>query len=339
MEYAVNHIQRQARGAILLKISIIIPVYKTEPYLRQCVDSVLSQTYEDIEVILVDDGSPDGCPKLCDQYAKADDRVKVIHQENGGLSATRNAGVQCASGDYVAFLDSDDFWNGTTALERLADRLQITGPDILNYSYTKCDESGAEIAKQFSGIQSMPPEFTDIHEQLAYLAEHSLYIASACNKLIKKNLVLTAPFENGKTSEDIEWCAKLMNNASSFDFVYENFYFYRQRSGSITHSYSEQNCMDLQDNILKCIAITNDASEERKEFLSIYTAYQFATFFAVQALATNCPKECIEKLKPHWKVLRHYGSEKKVKYLYWGCRIIGFINMCRLTKLTHKLWA
>ena len=324
---------------MLLKISIIIPVYKVEPYLHQCVDSVLAQTYKNIEVILVDDGSPDECPHICDQYANADARVKVIHQKNGGLSAARNAGVQCASGDYVAFLDSDDFWNDGTALERLVDRLQITKPDMLNYSYVKCDESGAETAKQFNSIKDMPLEFTDIHEQLAYLADHSLYIASACNKLIKKDLALTTPFERGKTAEDMEWCAKLMKNASSFDFVCENFYCYRQRSGSITHSFSERNCMDLKDNILKCIAITDEASQSRKEFLAIYTAYQFGTFFAVQALATNCPKECIEKLQPHWRVLRHYGSSKKVKCLYWGCRMIGFTNMCKLTKLTRGIWS
>ena len=93
----------------MLKISVIIPVYKVEPYLRQCVDSVLSQTYESIEVILIDDGSPDNCPHICDQYANADARVKVIHQTNGGLSAARNTGVQCASGEYVVFLDSVEF--------------------------------------------------------------------------------------------------------------------------------------------------------------------------------------------------------------------------------------
>ena len=161
----------------ILKISVIIPVYKVETYLHQCVDSVLSQTYENIEVILVDDGSPDSCPEICDQYANADARVKVIHQKNGGLSAARNAGVQCASGNYLAFLDSDDFWNDRTALERLVCRLQITNADVLNYSYVKYDESGVEITKQFDNEAAMPTGLKNIQEQLAYLSEHSLYIA------------------------------------------------------------------------------------------------------------------------------------------------------------------
>lgn len=90
-------------------ISVIIPIYKVEPYLRRCVDSVIKQTYKDLEIILVDDGSPDGCPKICDEYAKTDPRIKVIHKENGGLSSARNAGLDIISGEYVSFVDSDDY--------------------------------------------------------------------------------------------------------------------------------------------------------------------------------------------------------------------------------------
>ena len=90
------------------KISVIVPVYKVEPYLRRCVDSILAQTHKNLEVILVDDGSPDGCPAICDEYAAQDSRVKVIHKENGGVSSARNAGLDAATGDYIGFVDSDD---------------------------------------------------------------------------------------------------------------------------------------------------------------------------------------------------------------------------------------
>ena len=105
-----------------MKISVIVPVYKVEPYLRKCVDSVLGQTFKDFELILVDDGSPDNCGKICDEYAAADDRVKVIHQANGGLSAARNAGIDWvmaySKSEYITFIDSDD-WVADTYLERL----------------------------------------------------------------------------------------------------------------------------------------------------------------------------------------------------------------------------
>ena len=96
------------------KISIIIPVYKVEKYLDKCVESVVNQTYKNLEIILVDDGSPDNCPKMCDEWAEKDKRIKVIHKENGGLSDARNFGIEKATGDYLMFLDSDDYLDVTT---------------------------------------------------------------------------------------------------------------------------------------------------------------------------------------------------------------------------------
>ena len=98
--------------------SVIIPIYNVEPYLRECVDHVLAQSFRDLEVILVDDGSPDGCGDICDAYAQADPRVRVIHKPNGGLSDARNAGLRIAVGAYILFLDSDDYWEDLSALER-----------------------------------------------------------------------------------------------------------------------------------------------------------------------------------------------------------------------------
>ena len=91
------------------KVSIIIPIYKVEKYLDECVNSVVKQTYNDLEIILVDDGSPDACPSMCDEWEIIDDRIKVIHKENGGLSDARNAGIKVMTGDYVLFVDSDDY--------------------------------------------------------------------------------------------------------------------------------------------------------------------------------------------------------------------------------------
>ena len=105
--------------------------------MRQCVDSVLNQTYKDIEIILVDDGSPDQCGELCDEYGKLYENVKVIHKENGGLSDARNAGVKVAQGEYLMFLDSDDYWQGETGLQQLMYQLEEQQCDILNFHYVK----------------------------------------------------------------------------------------------------------------------------------------------------------------------------------------------------------
>ena len=111
-------------------ISVIIPVYRVEQYLRRCVDSVLAQTYSRIQVILVDDGSPDDCPAICDAYAAKDDRVQVIHQENAGLSGARNAGIEAAEGQYLAFVDSDDY----------------LAPEFLECLYRACVDTGSDLS-------------------------------------------------------------------------------------------------------------------------------------------------------------------------------------------------
>ena len=110
-------------------ISVIIPVYKVEDYLTACVESVLAQTYQTFEIILVDDGSPDNCPQMCDEFAARDSRIRVIHKPNGGLSSARNAGIDGAKGEYLAFLDSDDLWT-PLFLERLYRAIGETGADL-----------------------------------------------------------------------------------------------------------------------------------------------------------------------------------------------------------------
>jgi len=114
------------------KISIIIPIYKVEKYLHRCVDSVLAQKCTDLEIILVDDGSPDACPRICDAYALQDKRVRIIHKENGGLSSARNAGLRVATGQYVFFLDSDD-WIDPEGLEILYDMAEELQVDFVRY--------------------------------------------------------------------------------------------------------------------------------------------------------------------------------------------------------------
>ena len=111
--------------------SIIIPVYRTEKFLHKCIDSVLSQTYPNFELILVEDGSPDNCPQICEEYAKRDDRIRVIHKSNGGAASARNVGIRVAHGDYIMFMDSDDYWNNSTALQSISEAIVAYQCDVL----------------------------------------------------------------------------------------------------------------------------------------------------------------------------------------------------------------
>lgn len=319
-----------------MKISIIIPVYRVEAYLGECVDSVLCQDYPDFEVILVDDGSPDRCGEICDAYAAQDPRVRVIHKENGGLSDARNAGLACAAGEYVLFLDSDDYWNDSGVLSRLADRVSLTGAELLNFSYQKFSEDTGVMEPYFSISEAMPHPL-ELPRQLSWLTQRGLYIASACNKMIRRSLLEGLSFRKGVFSEDIEWCANLLLRTRAVDFIPEAFYCYRQRSGSIRHSIRDKNCRDLADAILACLQMCEIADEEHLEALQRYTAFQYGTFIANQARAENPQDVCIADLRPHAMILRHHGGNKKLMILDLGCRLLGYPRLCTLIRRLYQI--
>ncbi len=137
----MNKVKRAPEGEKAPLLSIIVPVYKVENYLPKCIDSILAQTFTDFELILVDDGSPDDCPALCDAAAEKDARVRVIHQKNGGLSAARNAGLDAARGAWIGFVDSDDYI-APEMYEVLYQAVQSTGADLALCDYAEVDEAG-----------------------------------------------------------------------------------------------------------------------------------------------------------------------------------------------------
>lgn len=323
-----------------VKVSVIIPVYNTAGYLRQCVDSVLTQSYLNYEIILVDDESPDEAPDICDEYAKLFEQIVVVHKKNGGSSDARNAGIKVASGQYVLFMDSDDFWNDTNALQNIVSRLKLTEPDVLNYSYVKYYEESNTYIPQFENIPAMNKKIESKTEQLDYIVGNYLYIASACNKAIKRSLLTDDMyFTKGNFSEDIEWCVRLLKKAISMDFICENFYCYRQREGSTSHSLVEKSCIDLALNIQTCVRLAKNSAQDMKRYIYIYSAYQYSTFFAVQAMAVSCPKEIMLKMSKYKWLLRYHGSNKKVTCLYVGCKLVGFRNLCWIVRKTKKIWS
>lgn len=321
-----------------IKVSVIIPVYNVEKYLRQCVDSVLRQTYSNMEVLLIDDGSPDGCPAICDSYSRQDDRVIVVHKKNGGLSDARNAGIAKATGDYILFLDSDDYWVDSTTLALMVERVSKSEADVLNTAYVKLKEETGKAYPMLQHAASMPEVLKSKEEQLEYLTQNTLYVASACNKMIRRSIISRTGFAVGKVSEDVEWAARLMLIAQSFDFLNICLFCYRQRSGSISQGLSQKSCDHLKDAIQGCCEACERCDENIKEYMGRYAAYQFATFIAVQALVPQFPKETIRELQKFSGVLRYYGSSRKVRYMYLGVRIFGLPLWCGLIRLTRSVW-
>ena len=218
------------------KVSIIVPVYKVEKYLAKCVDSIIAQTYENIEIILVDDGSPDNSGVICDQYKDKDERIKVIHQKNMGLSGARNTGIDNSTGDYLMFIDSDDYID-PEMVSYLANKLETENADIAVCDYY--DVVGDEIR-----TNSYPKSEFVISDNSKYLNlfnEYTIVTVIACNKLYKKSVFAELRYPVGKTHEDEYLIAEVLSKADMICYSLKPLYYYiRQREDSIMNSYSEK---------------------------------------------------------------------------------------------------
>ena len=218
-------------------ISVIVPVYRVEKYLERCVKSILSQTYKNLEVILVDDGSPDQCPAICDACAERDVRVKVIHQENKGLSGARNAGIDAASGEYLAFVDSDDYVN-PHFIEELYQLLQDTGCAIgqCRFSYVKGDGLVEESDSAFCIYRG-----ESLMEQLYGPEEKATCFVVAWNKLYRAELFKETGirYPEGRIHEDEATTYRLFHEAKKLAFLDRALYgYYTENGGSITSVFS-----------------------------------------------------------------------------------------------------
>lgn len=217
-------------------ISIIVPIYNVEKYLRKCVDSLIRQTNTDIEIILVDDGSTDSSGNICDELSTIDARIKVIHKKNGGLSSARNAGIDVAKGDYLAFVDSDDF----VELDMYAVLLEGIKKSGKNIS---CCGRMVDIFGQYSNIEFVidsPKTFTkdEAIREILYLENIDV---SACDKLYDKKLFSNVRYPEGKISEDAAVIFEIVQNSNGIYHVGKPYYHYVFRNNSITKSkYSEK---------------------------------------------------------------------------------------------------
>lgn len=217
-----------------MKLSIIVPIYNVEHYLRKCVDSLLAQDISDYEIILVDDGSPDECPQICNQYAEQYSNIKVIHQENAGLSAARNSGIAVAQGDYIMFVDSDDYLQ-PNVLGILMEQVERDQLDVLRFRYQNVRESGEEFAP-YKDMTNYNDYSSNPTVGLTFLNERMGTQCYAVQFIIRRELALLELFTPGIYFEDTDWTPRMLLRAervASTDLVVYN---YLWREGSITLS-------------------------------------------------------------------------------------------------------
>ena len=307
-------------------VSVIIPVYRTEQYLKQCVDSVLSQTYREIEIILVDDGSPDKSGMICDEYTKNDSRVKVIHKENGGSSSARNAGLYAAQGEYVLFLDSDDYYLNTNCIEILVNKARNEKCDIVLFQSLNAyveknkfiDNEGAYDVDAINGKNR--------NEIFYYLVKNNKAVATPVNKLIESKIIRERDiyFREGITGEDIDWAVRLFVAAKKIVAVNEMVYVYRKENvNSVTHNVSKKSINDFLETIKVVIKWANDWDKEFAETTFSYMAFVYATLYCNIAKYGD-PLEFTEVKEYDW--LFRYAIDKKTKLVRVIYRLFGFKN-------------
>lgn len=226
------------------KISVIVPVYNAEIYLPECLDSLLNQTFSDIEIICINDGSSDNCAQILADYAKKDSRIKIITQTNKGVSIARNSGLDIASGEYISFIDSDDFVS-TCFLEDLFNAIQNTGSDISGCDYKKIKNSGnTTVAKS----RTKPKVYPNALEVL--LNQRNFIHFNVWNKLYKRKIIGDIRFAEGLYFEDNIFNCCVFANADKFCWISDKLYAYRLTHNSIMRSpFSIKKIQDYTDGI------------------------------------------------------------------------------------------
>lgn len=320
-------------------ISIIVPVYKVEEYLNRCVQSIVNQTYKEFELILVDDGSPDCCSKLCDEWSKRDKRIKVIHKENGGLSDARNAGMRIAVGEYMVFIDSDD-WISVSYLELLMQAMQEKDCEIVECETIRTAEKS----------EMRNTVVTDFGKAIVYQTKEALkeLIQDGCfhqyvwNKLYKRSVIQGILFEKGKTNEDEFWTYQIFGNAKRICKIDVPLYFYFQRDTSIMGtSYSLKRLDALEAKMQRQQYVEKNYPELKEIALgNLFTSCIYQGQMSLLKLKGEefyKAKEKINSIVSQIKIAKNTMTDMSASTRIWMVLAnISFWGTCRIKNLFKK---
>lgn len=245
-------------------ISVIIPVYKVEKYLEKCIESVLKQTYTNLQIILVDDGSPDNCGKICDEYAKKDSRIEVIHKANGGLSDARNVGINRANGRYIGFVDSDDYIK-EDMYEKLINLIKEYNADVSICNLYDVIDGKEYVRNKDNGIH----EYSRIDILKEILLDKNIQ-SYAWNKLYKKELFDEIKYPIGKKYEDIGTTFYLFEKCNKIVVTSEPEYYYLKRADSLVNNVTESTILDYTEIIIQRYLYIKQNIEELRKYNNYY---------------------------------------------------------------------
>lgn len=307
----------------MYQISVIVPVYKSEKFIESCVDSILNQTYKNIEVILVDDGSPDSCPQVCDQYAMKDSRVRVLHKENGGVSTARNAGLDIARGEYISFVDSDDYLE-PHMYEVMLSKAILYECDVVMCDCIKDYTNWSEIYTHNirAGFYNQDQLEKEYYHHLLMM-ENVEYPATISNGVIlwKSSLnVSEMRYEPGiRYSEDLLFGAKLVYRAKSFYYMKgEAYYHYVMNADSVSHTYAP----DKWNDYIKLYTRIKETFGKNEKFDFSHQIDLCLLFFVYNTLGDIYKADLLRENK-----------KKKIKSILRTPEVISMFKRLRVTNL------
>lgn len=310
-------------------ISIIVPAYNIEQYLPECLNSILKQSFKNYEIIIIDDGSTDKTGVICDQYAKINSKVQVIHKVNEGLSVARNQGILKAKGKYLAFLDGDD-WLADFALQNLINRIvESDYPDIVVNQMKGTPDIKTPIYKKENSFDLITIEGMDTTQQYQYFINLKWFCTAAVLFVVRRDFLLAKNlfFVKGLLHEDEHWCPKIFLSAKNIGFNNSLYYINRtNREGSITQTLTTKRVFDKLWIINDLIAQTNPLIKNERNFVvlkqrcqQLYTGILFEI-----SLYQNNPKydKLLQEVEKNLYIL-NFGKIIKYRGLYWVCKLFG----------------
>ena len=318
-------------------ISIIVPVYNAEKYIRKCLDSIVNQTYKDLEIILVDDGSPDNSGAICDEYAQNDSRIKVIHKQNGGLSSARNAGLDVASGEFLTFIDSDDYIEENTMAD-VVDAISQRDVEIVLIR-----EKQVNLKGETTKIVGDKPTNTTFYKDKEFLVELVLgkQINGACDKFYKRDCIKDLRFEEGRHhGEDMLFNVSYLDRVKTVGYVDSIKYSYVANDDSVTHASFNSHSIDniyFKDKVFSIVKEkypTYSGILARRCFVARLTLLRLIYGSAQQKKQKTLIKEVQDYLRQTYnQTKRELSRKEKIEYLlYKFVRPVYFLYL-RMIKL------
>ncbi len=314
-----------------MRFSVIVPVYNVEKYLDKCLNSIVNQDFLDMEVLLIDDGSTDGSGAICDAYEKKNDYVKVYHKSNGGLSDARNFGIKHSRGDYIIFIDSDD-WISDGCFQKLYEVIGDSNVDIVETTLIESFED-----RDLERDQSME-SFFEVDQSISNLIEwklHRSYNTWPSVKMIYSREFIISngiKFPKGRLHEDIDWTAQVIYKLNNYKICSYPWYYHRmQRKDSITNTVKAQNITDVIEIAMKHYSTLDNTSRKKKVFDRIMISV-YVKLNQIKQCSESDKKIVINCMKANWVIFK-VAPSLKYKIFVTMMKIIGIENATKLLSL------